>query len=162
MKFFKKLLKCFKKPKNQEDSWDDICKKVESWSTKSTDDKEESFETTLPTVEFDNQFSVIDLKFYTRYEEYLDDVRRETPEKYERFKMYFSFLDAHIRSYHNLFHDAMWFYSKASAFDLLLWRRKQYEEDFEYTIDVLNKNFSHIYLLDYNDLLDYAENNLVF
>ncbi|CAG8756537.1 28506_t:CDS:1, partial [Dentiscutata erythropus] len=94
------------------------------------------------------------------YEEYIDDVRREEPEKYQRFKMYFSFLDAYVRSYHNLFHDGCWYYQ--NSWDLLLWRRKQYEEDFEYTIEVLNKNFSHIYLLDYNDLLDYAENNLVF
>ncbi|CAG8805154.1 21192_t:CDS:1, partial [Dentiscutata erythropus] len=57
MKFFKKLFKCFKKTQKQDDNWDNVCEKVESWSTKSTDDKEESFETTLPTVEFDNQFS---------------------------------------------------------------------------------------------------------
>ncbi|CAG8681689.1 18583_t:CDS:2 [Dentiscutata erythropus] len=119
---------------DREDSWDNICEKVESWSTKSTGDKEDSFEATLPLVEFDNQFSVIDLKFYTRYEKYLDDVRREDPEKYEKFKMYFSFLDAHIHSYHNLFYDAIWYYSKAGAFDLLLWRRKQYEEDFEWSL----------------------------
>ncbi|CAG8767414.1 6157_t:CDS:2 [Dentiscutata erythropus] len=134
MRFFKKLLKCFKKNQKQEDSWDNVCEKVESWSSSSTDDKEDSFENSLPTVEIDNQFSVIDLKFYTRYEEYIEDVRREDPEKYEKFKMYFSFLDAH--------------------------RRKQYEEDFEYTIGVLNKNFTHIYLLSYDDLLEYAENNL--
>ncbi|CAG8753838.1 15079_t:CDS:1, partial [Dentiscutata erythropus] len=130
MKFFKKLLKCFKKTKKQNNSWDNICEKVESWSTKSMDDKEESFETTLPTVEFDNQFSVLELKFYTRYEEYVDDVRKEDTEKYEKFKMYFLFLDAHIRSYYNLFHNAIWYYNKTGAFDLLLWRRKQYEEDF--------------------------------
>ncbi|CAG8803423.1 4229_t:CDS:1, partial [Dentiscutata erythropus] len=61
------------KTKKQNDSWDNICEKAESWLTKSTDNKEESFETTLPTVEFDNQFSVLELKFYTRYEEYVDD-----------------------------------------------------------------------------------------
>ncbi|CAG8723860.1 12184_t:CDS:1 [Dentiscutata erythropus] len=160
MKFFKKLLKLFKKNKKQEDSWDDICVKVESWSTSSTSDKEDSFETTLLLVEFDNQFSVIDLKFYTRYEEYLDDVRQKKPKNYKKFKIYFSFLDAHIRSYHNLFYDGMWYYR--DSWNLLLHRRKGYENDFEFAIDVLNKNFSHIYLLDYNDLLDYAKNNLIF
>ncbi|CAG8800084.1 22654_t:CDS:2, partial [Dentiscutata erythropus] len=87
--------------KQDDDSWDKICDKVESWSTKSTDDKEDFFKTTLPTIEFEDQFSVIDLKFYTKYEEYLDDVRREDTK------------------------------NKGDAFDLLLWRRKQYEEDFE-------------------------------
>ncbi|CAG8828885.1 15473_t:CDS:1, partial [Dentiscutata erythropus] len=65
------------KTQKQDDTWDNVCEKVESWFTKSTDDKEDSLETTLPTVEFENQFFVIDLKFYIRYEEYVDDVRRE-------------------------------------------------------------------------------------
>ncbi|CAG8793052.1 16701_t:CDS:1, partial [Dentiscutata erythropus] len=160
MKFFKKLLKLFKKPKQNKDNWDDICQKVESWSTKSTDNEERSYEIPTLTVNFEKQFSVLDLKFYTRYKEYVDDVRVKEHEKYEKFKMHFSFLDAHVRSYHNLFHDSCWFYH--DSWDLLLWRRKQYEEDFEYTIGVLNKNFSYIYLLNYDDLLDYAENNLVF
>ncbi|CAG8770375.1 5833_t:CDS:2, partial [Dentiscutata erythropus] len=161
MKFFKKLLKLFKKTPKQQDNWDDICEKVESWSTKSTNNEEKSYEIPTLLVDFESQFSVLELKFYTRYEEYVDNVRKEDTEKYKKFKMYFSFLNAHIRSYYNLFHNAIWYYSKAGAFDLLLWRRKQYEEDFEYTIGVLNKNFTHIYFLSYDDLLEYAENNLM-
>ena len=111
MKFFKKLLKFFKKHPKQD-----------SWSTKSTNNEEKSYEIPTLSVDFESQFSVLNLRFYTRYEEYVDDVRREIPEKYERFKMYFSFLNAHIRSYYNLFHDAIWYYSKGGAFDLLLWR----------------------------------------
>ncbi|CAG8826560.1 12793_t:CDS:1, partial [Dentiscutata erythropus] len=70
----------------QDDTWDNICEKVDSWSTKSTSDKEDYFENSLPQIEFENQFSVIDLKFYTRYEEYLDDVRREDPKNYQKYK----------------------------------------------------------------------------
>ncbi|CAG8723284.1 23813_t:CDS:2 [Dentiscutata erythropus] len=33
------------KTQKQQDSWDDICVKVESWPSSSTNDKEDSFET---------------------------------------------------------------------------------------------------------------------
>ncbi|CAG8795810.1 26853_t:CDS:2, partial [Dentiscutata erythropus] len=46
----------------------------------STNDKEDSFKTPLPIVEFENQFSVLELKFYTRYKKYIDDVRKEDSE----------------------------------------------------------------------------------
>ncbi|CAG8827237.1 11943_t:CDS:1, partial [Dentiscutata erythropus] len=123
------------KTQKQDDTWYNVCKKVDSWSTKSTNNEEKSYEIPTLSVDFESQFSVLKLKFFTRYEKYIDDVKRKDSEKYEKFKMYFSFLDTHIHSYHNLFHDAIWYYSKGSKFNLLLWRRKQYEEDFEYTIE---------------------------
>ncbi|CAG8808687.1 13575_t:CDS:2, partial [Dentiscutata erythropus] len=95
------------KNQKQQDSWEDICEKVESWPSSSTGDKEESFENPLPQVEFESQFSVIDLKFYRRYEEYVDDVKKEDSEKYQKFKMWFNYFDAHARSYHNLFNDEL-------------------------------------------------------
>ncbi|CAG8491865.1 6661_t:CDS:2 [Dentiscutata erythropus] len=60
-------------PPTYEEAVANTSPQVESWSTKSTDDKEDFLETTLPTIEFENQFSVIDLKFYIRYKEYLDN-----------------------------------------------------------------------------------------
>ncbi|CAG8802845.1 24728_t:CDS:1, partial [Dentiscutata erythropus] len=131
MKFFKRLLKCFKKTKKQNDSWENICEKVESWSTSSTSNKEDSFENSLPLVEFDNQFSVIDLKFYTRYEEYVEDVRREDPKNYQKFKMWYSFFDAHVRSYHNLFNEGVNYYN-IDSWEIVEHRREFYELDFEF------------------------------
>ncbi|CAG8802385.1 24547_t:CDS:1, partial [Dentiscutata erythropus] len=149
------------KTQKQEDSWDNFCEKVESWPSSSTDDKEDSFENSLPTVEFESQFSVLELKFYTRYEEYLDDVRRENPKKYQKYRMWFNFFNAHARSYHNLFNEGVNYYN-IDSWEIVEHRREFYELDFEFVIKFLNKKLKHIYLLDYDDLLEYAENNLVF
>ncbi|CAG8793934.1 18463_t:CDS:2, partial [Dentiscutata erythropus] len=61
------------KTQKQDDTWDNVCEKVESWSTKSTNNEEKSYEIPTLSVNFESQFSVLKLKFFTRYEEYIDD-----------------------------------------------------------------------------------------
>ncbi|CAG8814415.1 8623_t:CDS:1, partial [Dentiscutata erythropus] len=117
------------KNQKQKDSWDDICEKIKSWFTKSTSNKEDSLETTLPQVKFENQFSIFDLKFYTRYKEYIDDIKKEEPKKYQKYKMWFSYFDAYARSYHNLFNDGVHYYNNDS-WEIVEHRREFYELDF--------------------------------
>ncbi|CAG8815974.1 26712_t:CDS:2, partial [Dentiscutata erythropus] len=77
------------------------------------------------------QFSVLELKFYTRYEEYIDDVRREDPEKYQKYRMWFNYFDTHARSYHNLFNDGVHYYN-SDSWEIVEHRREFYELDFEF------------------------------
>jgi len=103
-KFFKNIFKKFNKKQKKEDTfesnWNNFQKEENEvfWSTGSIIDNENYFESLLPIVEQENQFDIINLKFYTQYDEYIYEIRRKELEKYYKFKMYFSFLEAHIRS----------------------------------------------------------------
>ena len=165
-KFFKNISKKFNKKQKKEDTfesnWNNFQKEENEvfWSTGSIIDNENYFESLLPIVEQENQFDIINLKFYTQYDEYIYEIRRKELEKYYKFKMYFSFLEAHIRSQANLQGEGKKYYQNSC--DILLHRVKQYEEDFEFCFSILNKKFNTIYLLDLDDLLNYANKYLIY
>ncbi|CAG8708963.1 1000_t:CDS:1 [Cetraspora pellucida] len=99
MSLLKKIInKIFKKQRyNIENNyWPDY--KEINYSSESTNDNKDSLEP-ISTTEYEKQFSILYLYFYTKYEDFLEAVRNDKPEIYKQLKNWFGFFEAHARSW---------------------------------------------------------------
>ncbi|CAG8796515.1 17358_t:CDS:2 [Cetraspora pellucida] len=134
MFFIKKIIKKIftkqsKKYNVVNDYWPDFPNKeiISNHSSELINKIEDSTETSFPFIEYEEQFSILDLKFYTRYEDYLEA---------------FSYFEAHARSWVHI--DIIRKKYIRNKFDQELsdWRYYRYEEDFDKTVKyIFNKNF---------------------
>ena len=94
------------------------------------------------TIDLEKQFTITNLKFYTRYEEFLEAIRNEELEIYKDLKSWFSFFYAYICSWAHLHTKGRKFVNNKQN-KLLQYRRVRiYEEDFKEAVDsIFNKEF---------------------
>src|SRR5690349_8158370 len=98
-----KKIKTFNKKQTIDLTWKDYIQDDKTWSSGSIIDKENSLESPLPTSEQEEQFSILNLNFYTRFEDYQEAIRNEEPEIYEELKSWFGYFEAHICSWANIY-----------------------------------------------------------
>ncbi|CAG8727364.1 4982_t:CDS:1, partial [Cetraspora pellucida] len=96
-------------------------------------ENKDSLETLFTTNEYEEQFSILELKFYTRYEDYLEAVKNEEPEIYDILKNWFSYFEAHVRSWAHIDTEGRKYVRNNFDQRLSNWRYTRYEEDFDET-----------------------------
>ncbi|RIB04248.1 hypothetical protein C2G38_2222893 [Gigaspora rosea] len=165
-KFFKKLFKKDEEKEVVNQYWDDIDYIESSYSTSN---KEDSDVSTLLLVEEENpivfdKFETSEYKIFISYDKYLFDenlinVGATYRSKKKRLKNILEFLEAHIRSYFNLFNNGYSYYIQYNTLDLMEHRRKSYENDFEIWFQNVNLYCEKIkvkYIWSYMDLEKYC------
>ncbi|KAF0382635.1 hypothetical protein F8M41_011865 [Gigaspora margarita] len=175
-KFFKKLFKKDEIKKVVEKnfwSWDNIEKIEPSCSTVN----KKEFETTpLLTIEKESPIQEIEISkykifiSYERFKEYLLDKKIINVgaiywSKDKRLKNILEFLEAHTRSYFNLFGDSYNYFIQYNTLDLMEHRRRSYENDFKIWFENVNlycKQFKVQYLWSYTDLENYCNKYLSY
>ncbi|RIB20246.1 hypothetical protein C2G38_2179763 [Gigaspora rosea] len=155
--------------------WDDIDYIESSYSTSNKGDLDVS---TLLFVEEENpivfdKFETSEYKIfisYDKFKEYLFDenlinVRATYYSKEKRLKNILEFLEAHIRSYFNLFNNGYSYYIQYNTLDLMEHKRKSYENDFEIWFQNVNlycKKIKVKYIWSYMDLEKYCNAYLFY
>ena len=181
MSFLKNIIKkIFNKQSttfNSDDTWNNC-------STWSIDNKKKDYlSISLVSVEQEKQFEIevfeiiysqeyIVFTEYKKFKEYLikEQIINSSLKYYDniknrRLQNILGFLEAHIRSYFYIFNEGYKYASMNNTQDLIMWRAKSYENDFNFWFEEANRECKKLeikYLFTYNDLKKYNKEYLTY
>ncbi|KAF0466649.1 hypothetical protein F8M41_026152 [Gigaspora margarita] len=166
--------------KSWSDDWSAYNNDNKSWSSYSTNTKEE-FKPSLVLIEEENQLEIevfqqlfkIDYKVFISYEEFKEhlvenkiinySLKNYTNIKNCRLQGILAFLEAHICSYFYIFEEGFKYSKMNNTDDLNLWRAEGYEQDFNKWFSKVNEKcvkYNIKFIWSYSDLKKYNKEYL--